>query len=906
MSGRTSPDRAEPGSLTALERLAPRPPEGVVGDRIERHTTPGDVVLDLHGRGGWIARSALARGRRAVSLEQGPLTRLLAELVLRPPDVHHLDTAFEGLAAAPVGEVDLRSAIGALFATTCPTCGVPVVADAFTWALAPDAEATAERPITRHYRCTGCGDEADAELRRAPADEADVQRAAAATDDAGIRASLRSRFPVPEGGGLLVEDLLELHSPRQLAGLAWIVAAIEGELRAEPIEAALRLALLEAILPASRLGGLSARPGLLRVANGRVRLPAAAVWIERNPWIALEMGFRSVRTFVEQLGGEGDGPTRATIVDELRALADGPATAVVRAASPAGLRAFAAEASEVARRDPSMRVRLAIGQPPRRPDPVRLALAWHGTAWALGGEAAATLPVEPLLGPAFRAPWDWQAAALRRTLDVVAPLLDADGRVALLVEAGGAEGLAAAAMGAAAAGYRLAGAQVGGDPRERVLELVPPGGSPPPGPRTRANVALPAVAGAAGDPELVAGPGLFSPPERVDARPFSTVDAARRVTDTAIAALTTRGEPASFEALFAEILVGLDGAGQLRRLASSRNEAAIDELVGELTGDAGAAVMDHASAAAAGAPADQVGRLIAVIREELARPTQRRLAEVEPDRWWLADKADREAAAVPLADRVEWATYSLLATGVSMPESRFLERIGTLFSGPDQPEPALVAATLASYVAPATPPEALITTDDLVHRSHEHTELLAALTGAGHRLDMRVWIAPREQGRRVGGMRLGDRLSDQEQDVYLPLVTRGPIDALEAVDVIWYVRGRATFLIEVEWTAMIGDLVLRRHARIPQDDQLVRLLVIPPERSDLVRHKLERSAPLRNAFEAGNWHVLKWNHLGTFLARDALDLGALEPLLGFEPTVELTGEQLPLFGAQPAGVASPA
>ena len=78
-------------------------------------------------------------------------------------------------------------------------------------------------------------------------------------------------------------------------------------------------------------------------------------------------------------------------------------------------------------------------------------------------------------------------------------------------------------------------------------------------------------------------------------------------------------------------------------------------------------------------------------------------------------------------------------------------------------------------------------------------------------------------------------------------------------------------------------------------DRLVRLLLVPPERSELLRHKLDRSVALSDAFRAGNWHVLKWNHLATFLAREPMDLGGLEPLLGFEPAVEQSGEQLPLF-----------
>jgi hypothetical protein len=95
---------------------------------------------------------------------------------------------------------------------------------------------------------------------------------------------------------------------------------------------------------------------------------------------------------------------------------------------------------------------------------------------------------------------------------------------------------------------------------------------------------------------------------------------------------------------------------------------------------------------------------------------------------------------------------------------------------------------------------------------------------------------------------------------------------------------------------MLGEPILRRHARIPLDEGTVRFLVIAPERTELVRHKLDRSPLLRDAFDRENWHVLKWNHLRTFLARDELSLDALEPYLGLDPIAERSGEQLDLFG----------
>src|SRR3712207_207502 len=102
MVGRGADSRAEASfTLPAFERIAPPPPPDLLRARLEQGSNPGDIVADLFGRGGWVARAAIDRRRRALSLESSPLTRLLAEVVLRPPDVRHLDAAFGALAASP-------------------------------------------------------------------------------------------------------------------------------------------------------------------------------------------------------------------------------------------------------------------------------------------------------------------------------------------------------------------------------------------------------------------------------------------------------------------------------------------------------------------------------------------------------------------------------------------------------------------------------------------------------------------------------------------------------------------------------------------------------------------------------------------------------------------------------------
>jgi hypothetical protein len=160
---------------------------------------------------------------------------------------------------------------------------------------------------------------------------------------------------------------------------------------------------------------------------------------------------------------------------------------------------------------------------------------------------------------------------------------------------------------------------------------------------------------------------------------------------------------------------------------------------------------------------------------------------------------------------------------------------------------------------------------------------------------MGVWIGRREQTRRVGSRTLGDLLDDGEKNAHLGIISPAA-EELADVDGIWYVRGKVGFLFEVEWTAMLGEPVLRKHARIPPDDGLIRFLVIAPERAELVRYKLARSPLLRAALDAGTWHIVKANHLRTFLARDPLDLVDLEPYLGLDPPIERSAEQMALFG----------
>ena len=996
--------------LPSFERFAPPPPDNLVAAEIESRTSPGDVVIDLHGRGGWIARSAVDRLRRVYAYESTALSRLLADLVLRPPDLRHLDATVSALAAQGHGRVGLRQAIDELYQSKCHGCGRMVVVDEFIW----DGEA--EGPFRKSYRCAVCRDQSGGgEQRSTPTDADDLKRARAIAPGGRSLDVLRTRFPVLPDQPDLADQVLALYTPRNQVALDALVHGVERDLRAAPIDAALRLALVHTLLAASRLNGYPGRVAALRIRDGKVKLPGGRQWREHNPWHLFEEGCRLVRAFSQRVSVNAERAVQARFGDDLLALLDGSSNVVVRRASPTSL----ADAPSLpgsrragTRFDGRTRVRLVVTQPPMRWTPENLAFAYLATSVAMGPEAAATLPLEGLAGPPPRNEWGWDAAALRRSFASVRPVLADDARAVLLLDRGGPGGLVSGVLGGVGAGYHLVSAVLAevGEQMTGTLEFVPPGALP------------------RDDPRALAPPGA-------DRTAFQLSAVERAVTDVAVSVLQARGEPARFERLLGEVLVGLDRLGHLRRLVgthtfaetearSERSAAAVGLFVdpssaaggngsapwatrppgtdgadgvdgevvveaavgeddsqpgnGDGTGpdDGEPAVVgleagpdgdapgidqwartreddddlpepgdvprddDHAtggealaidqplaydprpepepdpldtdlddpdidptgtervplSELGARSATDHVGLLLELVLGELSRSDHPRLTELEPGRWWLRDPGDIAAARLPLSDRLEWAVFSLLSTGSALTEATFFDRVARMFNGHDTPDQELVRACLESYRDPLAHADVITTADDLQARALEHGRLVALLTEYGHRLGLRVHIGRREQRRRHDGGFLADLLSEQEQRVYLPLVANGDPEALEAIDCLWYLRGKVTFMWEVESTAMVAETILRRGRRIPTDEHLVRFLVIPPERGDLLRLKLARSPVLRQAMLEDNWHIVKSDHLRHVMEGDEAGLDALEAILGLDPEIERQGQQLALFG----------
>ena len=333
----------------------------------------------------------------------------------------------------------------------------------------------------------------------------------------------------------------------------------------------------------------------------------------------------------------------------------------------------------------------------------------------------------------------------------MAPALAADGRAVVLLEPDGPPGLVGAALAASSAGWRVvdarlaeAGARTGGS-----IELVAPTGRLGPGPRTRADRLLAPTPGGSGDPRTIPGRGIFGAPEALDGR-FSPTEAARAVTEAAVAVLQARGEPAERDRLLGPVIVALDRCGQLHRFATASAEPAL--VPEEASAATGATVppdeparrgprRDPGPGAGVGAAtpgAAATRALLELVDGELLRPDHRRLAASDEGRLWLADPHDEAAAAAPLADRLEWAVFSLLGTEAAASEAALREGIGAMFAGSDTPDPWLMDACLKSYAEPGIGRPRLAAVDHLQHRAEEHTATIALLADIGHALGLHV------------------------------------------------------------------------------------------------------------------------------------------------------------------------
>ena len=92
----------------------------------------------------------------------------------------------------------------------------------------------------------------------------------------------------------------------------------------------------------------------------------------------------------------------------------------------------------------------------------------------------------------------------------------------------------------------------------------------------------------------------------------------------------------------------------------------------------------------------------------------------------------------------------------------------------------------------------------------------------------------------------------------------------------------------------LATLLLARHSKVPNDREVVRLLVTERALLPLVKLRLARDERLAAAWEEQNWHLLATDQLALLARLPAPRLADLEQYLGAGPLEQGTGAQLDL------------
>ena len=410
----------------------------------EAYTGPGEAVLLPYNQGPAAVREIVAAGRRAMALNFDPALVLLVQTTLAPLPGRALDAAVARLGDSSKQGTPLRHFLDRLYATTCPACLRPTVADYFVW------DRDQGQPVAKQLCCPACAWDG-----RTGIDAEDRERLA----DVPARGMhyhyiLDRVAPQPQATGLRarLEYLLELYSPRTLYALAELTLKIESLFAEEATQRALKALLLDCL---DRCSALAALPGRSARRRGLAR---PGRFLERNVWRAFEAAVTRFQALAAP-----PLPDRIETLAAFRASAEGASAFVGQ-----GL------VRDLPDLVPPRSLNLVLLSPPPL-DSAAWALSYLWGAWLLGAEAAA--PLRPLLRQRTPDP-TWYAQVMTGSLQTLVNLLSDEGRLVLVLTDQRPALVEALLLAASQARLGIASlVQCGADYR---LELTPTFSPPPP------------------------------------------------------------------------------------------------------------------------------------------------------------------------------------------------------------------------------------------------------------------------------------------------------------------------------------------------------------------------------------------------------------------------------------------
>ena len=381
-----------------LSRLRQPIPAGVAAAYATAYTDPDERVLVPYCQGSTMVREILSAGRQVVALNFDPLLVLVVRTELALPPARELGGAVARLGDSPKQGMPLRRYLADLYATSCPACSRPAVADYFVW----DREQG--EPIAKHLQCRGCGFQG-----RTATDQEDLARLGSLPAPEMHYHYVLERVSPPGRGGSLrtrLEYLLELYSPRNLYVLAELTRKIEGLFPEGPLHEALKILLADCL---DRCSSLAPLPGSTARQRG-LRRPGR--YLERNAWYAFEEAVARVQASAgEQLPGLAESlEAHGAAEGSGSYIGQGLVRDLPRTLSPRSLR-------------------LILTSPPAL-DSAIWSLSYLWCAWLLGAGAAA--PLRPLLRQRTPDP-AWYARVMAGSMATLADFMRDDGRLVLVL-----------------------------------------------------------------------------------------------------------------------------------------------------------------------------------------------------------------------------------------------------------------------------------------------------------------------------------------------------------------------------------------------------------------------------------------------------------------------------------------
>ena len=180
-------------------------------------------------------------------------------------------------------------------------------------------------------------------------------------------------------------------------------------------------------------------------------------------------------------------------------------------------------------------------------------------------------------------------------------------------------------------------------------------------------------------------------------------------------------------------------------------------------------------------------------------------------------------------------------------------------------------------------------------RGAERAAQVALLLTVGAAMGMHTAVAPALAEIMVDGLPLGRRVARDPIDSSPPLRLRSDRAAFDQIDALLFRRGRSVIMCEVELGPVpLAELLLGRHNKVPNDREVVRLLVTERALLPLVKLRLARDERLTAAWEEQNWHLLATDQLARMAELTSPRLADLEQYLGAGPLEQIPGAQLDL------------